>query len=307
MNGFPLKKVFYIFLAIAIVNLIIHGIDGLLHLPAVALLHIGVTALALGLGLLAKLYLIRHEILIFLDHYQRLPRAVRQPVLSFLLPRLKDYLEKNRHLTGNGIEIAEEELEELVEASFEGCRGSYQGTDRNPPSVLDRLYPTYIKQQVDRQARELNRDSRFLLVSEADLQTDYQNNQPEFQKFVDVHSYTGIVLLQVDPTFAQKQSIKYRLSSTDMGVFGWQYIVFYTPPPSVGGKYVVRVLSLSDDLMKKVAFYLIALNGVAKRINIVGNTLQLATRRQEDVHAQRQRMFEHNDWPPGMRAHSIGK
>jgi len=302
-----IKEVFYTLLALAIVNLIISGINGLWQLPAEALLHTGVTVLALGMALLAKLFLIRHEILIFLNHYMCLPRAVRKPVSSFLLPRLKNHLEKCKLLVGDGIKIPEEELEELVEASFGGCRGSYQGTDRNPPSVLDRLYPTYIKQQVDRQRREPNCDSRFLLVSEADLQIDHQNNQRQFEKFVDDHSYTGTVLLQVEPTIAEEQANKYRLSSTDIGVFGWQFVVFYSPPPSVGGEYVVRVLPLSSDLKKKIAFYLIALNDVAKRINIVGNTLQLVNRRQEDVHAQRQRMFEHNDWPPGMRAHSTGK
>jgi len=302
MKGY-LKDIAYILAALILLNLLVGGLGGFGELPGEAALHIAVTTVALVFALLMRLFVVRREVLVLLEHSRRLHPKIRNAVLAFLLPRLRGHLEESRLLAGEGISVAKVELEVLVDASFNSCKGSYQGTDRHPPSGFVQLYPTYLTRQVDRQVSVLNCDTRFLLVPETVLQKDHRDNKGIFQKFVDSHNNTGILLLQAEPEYAEAQADNLRLSSTEVGVFGWDFVVFYTPPVSESEEYSVRVLPLSHDLKKKVAHYFVALNDVARRVDLTGDELRFIVRRPEDIRSQRKRMFEHRDWPPGMRGH----
>jgi len=298
-----LHEILYLIAGLIILNLIVSGVHGLVELPTDALLHIGVTLIGVVMALLGRLFFLRREVAALVQHYQRIDPKVRRTVLSFLLPNLKMHLENGRILSGDGLSVNEDELERLVEISFQNCNKSYQGTDRNPPSIFNRFYPTYIKRQVDRQARRMNYDTRFLTVSRSDLNDDYKNNRTEFEKFYDNHINTGIELLQVDLNIADAYATQYRLPSTDVGVFGWKWVIFYSLPTNGNaGPYRVQILPLARYLSKRVALYLMDLNKNAMKIQIQNGAISFIRRTKSETHDQRMRMFQGKVWPPGLRS-----
>ncbi len=132
-----IKEIVFIVIALTGVMLLINGVEALWHLPNEAALHVVVTVLAIFLSQLPKVFVLRREFAILFDHQKRIDPRVRNAVLSFLRPRLKKHLEEGRFLIDSKVMVNEEELQEFVKASFDACRGSYQGTDKHPPSELE--------------------------------------------------------------------------------------------------------------------------------------------------------------------------
>ena len=133
-----IRDLLYLVLALIVVVVLLEGFRGLIHLPEAVAFHLGVVAIAGAFGLVVILKSLRKEIVILRDHSERLDARNRRSVLAFLRPRLRDHLREGRRLTSSGIKISEGELQRLVDAAFEDCRRSYQGTDSHPPSELNK-------------------------------------------------------------------------------------------------------------------------------------------------------------------------
>jgi hypothetical protein len=263
--------------------------------PLEALNHIFSFLLIYLVTIIVRVYGIRKEIGLLLDHQKGLDHRIRRTVLSFLLPRLRVHLESTRTIANDeGMEIIKNDLESLVASSFAACKGSYQGTDSSPPSVFNMLYPTYIYLQSKRKSKHKKGDTRFLIVSQDQLISDFNNNQKIFKDFYDLNwLHNGIPLLQVDPDIAEEKSRIYRLPSTDLGVFSWRFVIFYKPrvDDKENIRYLIHIRSLTKNLIAQVALFLNELNKNSSNISLEGGRLSFPPRSEEEVEEQAKRMF----------------
>ena len=295
------KDLLYLFLALILISLLLEGLRGLIHVPERYLLHVCGLFLAALIGFTVKFVALRSEIGALMDHSASIDKSIRRPVLCFLRPKLESYLTESRRLTGEGIQLTKEELVQLADTSFSFCRDSYQGTDSHVPSDFNNLYTGYVKLQMDRSDSGNHQDSRFLLVSRESLLEDFKRHPEESTEFVRLHSNTGNLLYRVDPDVAAQLKNRYSLYSTEIGVFGWKFAIFFNPPERPAGRHKVVILPLHKELAENVGLYLIALNKRAEKITLSESGLVFGKRDDQQIDAQRKRMFDGKDWPPQLK------
>jgi hypothetical protein len=75
----------------------------------------------------------------------------------------------------------------------------------------------------------LAQDVRFLIVDPAALVQDYASDQFEFTRFYDMHWKHQVELLQVDPSQVEIALTKAGLPSAEIGLYGWRYVIFFSP------------------------------------------------------------------------------
>ncbi|MEJ0058433.1 MAG: hypothetical protein WDM79_02070 [Terricaulis sp.] len=222
-------------------------------------------------------------------------RRVKRSILAFLHPRLDAHLKDAQKLFGEGLPITKNELADLITAAFSSRSGTYIGTDKNVPSEFFRLYPLYLQRQT--RGRDSRGDFRFLLATAADLQADYTANTANFREFVSAHETSGIKLLQVDPARAQRMHETVRLPAEEIGVYGNDYVVFFSH--STNDHFVISIRLLEqplqrgspDKLREAVELYLADLNEDAREITFGhGGNLLLRERETDEKSNDRARL-----------------
>jgi hypothetical protein len=265
--------------------------------------HLLLILLALALGLSASLYSIRNEISRLLRDHKRIASEIRRPFSEFMLDSLEDYLDQRKSIISlNGMELDEDSLNSLINTCFGNCYGPYHGTDSNKPSEFLKLYPGYVAEQVSRNVHLppplrtrafYKSDTRFLLVDRKTLSTDFKQDSLSFKAFYESNLYGDIVLLQVDPSLAKERSEDFKLPSTDLGVFAWKYVLFFSLENRQGARsYRVRMQPLNGDLRGKVAAYLSMLNKEARRIDLSDTDVLFHERTAEEIYETSRRLLQ---------------
>lgn len=244
---------------------------------------------ASAIGFLVSLAAIWPEVGILLWQRSETHRRLRKPFGMFsriYLTRLDVF---RRGLTSpSGYELASEDLEKFVAACFKANGGNrYIGTDSNVPSQFRRIYPNYLDEHFKPpMPRARSRDVRILIVSQSDLEGDYAANKSEFVMFYKGHGRnSAALLLQVERSVAEVAQKIQRFPSTDIGIFGSDFVVFFKPDGGQGEKSRCRVLvePLNPERAKQLCEYLRRLNACAKEIRLVNDILKCEDRNKEHL------------------------
>jgi hypothetical protein len=257
------------------------------------------TTTAIAIAIVVRLLAMWPQLQLLIRHYGEIQGVHRKTSFALFTPRLERELNKLRELITNGVLVDKNELEAFVQACFGSCNGAYQGVDSHKPTDFFELYPQYlISQQVRRRLPNfaqiffdeeppLSADIRFLLVEKSDLVIDYQENPHIFENFCQQHSRKNINLLQVSPSIANSFASSRNLPSTDVGIFGWRYAVFFKPIREANiTKYTITLQMLDKTNSAQLLNYLRTLNHAAHRIRISSNDgLIFMARSHEDIQA----------------------
>jgi len=252
--------------------------------------HLMVILIAILIAKSISLYNIRSQVSILLSHDKTIPPKIRKPLSIFIENDLLRIGDLNKSLLGpKGIIIDELELDKFVAACFEANgKCGYIGTDSNTPTEFYRLYSTYLDNQLKLNKKwlfwaSISRHIRFLFVSYDELKINYNSgkaNKLMFQRFCDWHVQNDVQLLQVDKDIAKQLAQSRNMRSTDIGVFGWRFVVFYTPitQPNGPNRYQINMEPMNDDIMGRLREYLKLLNDEARELRLRNGHIQCIER-----------------------------
>ena len=268
-----------------------HVFDSVWH----AIFHI---IALIGISVTAVLFVLRREIVLLSKLRSHTDERLRKPLGLFIRKRLESLEEVQKELSGNpGVDLAERELESFVSACFKSIGAKpYIGTDSNVPSKFYSLYRNYLDEHFNRSdVAGYNADARILFVSENGLEKDFKRNELEFKRFYSAHQQNLAKLLRADKQTAKKLAQNHGLPSHDLGIFGNEFVVFFTPPksrqPSRQG-YCVRIQRLDQEMKGKLREFLRRLNDEAQLVLLQGNMLTFVDRDQATRRADEQRLTE---------------
>lgn len=234
---------------------------------------------------------LRKQVSLLVEHYGELSGVQRRASFALFTPRLERALEALAPLTTSGVIVDKVEMEAFVDACFRGCEGAYQGTDSHSPTKFIELYPSYLlKQQRRRLSLALTSDTRFLLIEEKTLHDDFAGNPASVKNFIELHSKKDIRLLQVSPKVAA--TLAADLPSTDIGIFGWKYVVFFWPLTMAGGQsYKVVLNKLNETMSARLGKYLLDLNQEGRRVTLRNHAIELVSRGEGEVQDCKKRIL----------------
>jgi len=268
-----------------------HVFEGVLH----TILHF---IAAVGIGVAALLFVLRREIVLLAKLRSHTDARLRKPLGLFIRKRLESLGEVPKELSGNpGVELAERELESFVSACFKSIGAKpYIGTDSNVPSQFYNLYRNYLDEHFNRSdVARYNTDARILFVSENGLEKDFKRNEHEFKRFYSAHQQNLARLLRANKQTAKRLAQNHGLPSHDLGIFGDEFVVFFTPPkagqPNSRG-YCVRIQLLDEEMKNKLREFLRRLNDEAQLVLLQGNAVTFVERDEVTRRADEQRLTE---------------
>jgi hypothetical protein len=234
--------------------------------------HITVVVLSIVFGIGLVLFSIHNEISILSTQHRYTDSKIRKPLLLFMRHRLKAMQNVRTRLTSSGgLDLDNEELEKFVSACFEANRGKpYIGTDRHVPSRFYELYSNYLGEQF---TDGPGGDVRILFASETDLRSDYSDKTVKFKDFIENHVNNDVRLLQVEMAVAENLAGDQHFPSTDIGVFGGEFVAFFSPESEVGGevKYTIQLEALTAERRSQLRQYLHMLNLNAREVRLEGD------------------------------------
>ncbi|MDA2938232.1 hypothetical protein MYX75_08230 [Acidobacteria bacterium AH-259-A15] len=235
-----------------------------------------------------ELFKARKAIRELLTAGKRLDAEIKYITVALFFQAVRLHITKlyQQQWVGNWIEVDwDPNLKEFTKLFFKNCRGRYIGTDRHVPTEFYQLYPEYYGSQCVRKVVE--GDYRFVLYDAEALLSDYQNNPNVAFTFVDSHIGDGVRLLSVPYDLANQHKTELGLPSTDLGLFGGEFVVFFSPPKLGGkrrrklkGKIMLKPVdeSMADDLEA----FLMRLAEHAYRVDLENGVPVLVTRNQEE-------------------------
>jgi len=298
------REIFFIALALLVLAVLerqgfFDFISGFLH-------HLQILFLTIIISGIAFLYAIRREISILSHQHKTTNEKIRKPVAMFMVSRLQSLQQVRTALTSSkGLDLDLEELNKFVDACFSANKGkSYVGTDSNVPSRFYELYPTYLGEQFSSsQTRKPGHDVRILLTSEDDLRADHQRDGVSFAHFYEGHIFNDVRLLQVEKSVAEKLAKNHRLPSTDLGVFGGKFVVFFSPHEVNGAtvNYEIHIEPLQAERRAQLQLYLHMLNESAKLIRLESGVVSCIERPREDKLGDQRRLLWDLTSSPWMR------
>jgi hypothetical protein len=186
---------------------------------------------------------------------------------AFLNASVSDFIEAwGKRWRGDWTIVAWSEIQDFFDICFQHCRGRYAGTDRNVPSKFFRLYPRYVVSQRDRAKRSSESDLRIVMYSSDDFNAELRNNARDAKSFVQSNINAGVDLLHVPFDTAQSLAATHAVSSTDIGVFGGRFVVYFEPPVDPAGTGRVMLKRLDKNEKGKIRAYLRALIERSQRV-----------------------------------------
>lgn len=234
--------------------------------------HAIVLALAIVLGQVFRIFPIWTEVSLLIEQHRKTPKAVRRPLGRFLRHRVEGLqLARDRVLTKTGLILDRDELEHFVDACFNTNAGRrYIGTDSHPPTDFYSLYRTYLNEQIAFKSSKQTWDFRILFATESELAADCTKDAAVFEEFVDRHLREHVHLLQVDRITATSLAGVQRFPSTDLGIFGWEFVAFYKPirRRNQDYRYQVHLWPIDDDIRRRLCEYLTMLNKHSREIHL---------------------------------------
>jgi len=255
--------------------------------PLSAILHhIYVVFAAAFIGLALFLWKIRKEISFFLEEYNKTDESIKRPV-SLFLRRKMQYLSKIRvDLTNkDGILLTQSELKEFVDDCFSASsKAPYVGTDRNVPSKFYELYPDYLNDQTKRTKQSFRAfDIRILFATKDELEQDFNTKRNEFDSFYYWHVDHNIRLLWIEKEKILEYARINNLPSPDLGVFGGEFVVYFTPPFQKQLLYKIQLIPFNKAEANKVRTFLSLVLRNASELIIKNDNLKLVSLSTEDV------------------------
>jgi hypothetical protein len=261
--------------------------EGLLALLGGLTHHLVVLLLSIVFAFALALLGIRHEISIILGQHRLTHEKLRMPIALFLRSRLSDLGKVREALTGvDGLQIDRGDLKLVVAACFSSNRGrQYVGTDSNVPTRFYELYPNYLDEQfASGESQRRSHDVRILFASEEELRRDYEKDKVLFQSFRDNHRLYRVRLLQVERAEAEKRAQQLQLPSTDLGVFGGEFVVFFAPCTCGGIEhYRIYLRALTSEGRSQLRQYFRMLNQGARDIRLEHDVVSCVVRKPEDL------------------------
>ena len=160
------------------------------------------------------------------------------------------------------------------------------------PSQFRNLYPNYLLEQFS-EAR-IGGDARIILASESSLNEDYQNHTNEVKLFVKEHQNHNTLLLQIPYQRAKVIADEQKFPSTDVGVFGNEFIVFFVPEDSGDVACSCKLIMEPLGNQRKMEWheYLRRINGEAKEIKLVKENMYLKERSTDEIEADSERLLK---------------
>jgi hypothetical protein len=124
---------------------------------------------------------------------------------------------------------------------------------------------------------------------------DFEMNEFEFKRFYSAHQQNLAKLLRADKQAAKRLAQAHGLPSHDLGIFGNEFVVFFTPPkvgrPNVPG-YCVRIQRLDAEIKAKLREFLRRLNDEATVVLVQNNLLAFVERDEGTRRADERRLTE---------------
>lgn len=271
---------FFVLLALSLLNWqgVFGFLSGFIH-------HAVILFLSLMMGGIAFLFRIRPEINSIKKQYYKTPETLRAPLSLFMQRKINDLSNFRQELMSrDGKVLNREELRDFVDDCFTANKKyPYVGTDSNVPSKFYAVYPFYLDKHIkDNPKPKLDSDVRILLTSEDELRADLKSSKKIFEKFYNEHNLKLVRLLQVEKNESGELAQMHGLPSTEIGVFGRGFVVFFIPPEDGGEDYRISIEPLDENNKRKIKAYLEFLNDNAKEIKLRNEKLTLHTRSDDD-------------------------
>lgn len=232
--------------------------------------NIAIVLLAILFGFIVKVIELKNVILIIIKHTIDIEDVLKKPITEFLVKTLDKIIRnKKKVLAESGLRMSKKELNDFASSCFENNPELYIGTDSHVPSDFYKFYAGYLELQ--RKKRCTKRDTRIILASKDDLEKDFKEHFDLFDDFCHTHLSGSIPLLQVNPSKAKEFAQAHDLPSTDIGIFNWEYVVFYSSIDSDNNFYTIWMSKLEKGLRDRIRQYLYMLNRNATEMVIIGD------------------------------------
>jgi hypothetical protein len=193
-------------------------------------------------------------------------RELRNVPRNFAFRSIKEDVKQAEALrTGHWINVDKEHLRVLTDACFEQCVGTYIGTDRNVPSKFIKLYPDYLRTQLER-GRAI-RDVRILFCTEDELQADVTAHPLEVVNYIRAHTAANVLLLTMPMATAQTLAEAATLPTPEFGLFAKEYVLFFRPPENNESVASVMLQSIDTDLQLHLSNFFLSCIPHLKRVS----------------------------------------
>lgn len=199
----------------------------------------------------------------------------------------------NKNWPHEWVALEQQDLKEFVRICFLQSQGKYIGTDRHVPSVFYSLYPEYLGSQKSRGTVE--GDIRFVLYDQQLLKADFDRKESDGKTFVESHAQDGVRLLGVPYDVAHSEAERLRLPSTDLGLFGGQFVVFFSPPSGATKSGSIMVQSIDEKLTERLEGFLCQLARHASEVVMANGRPVFRERQREDKEADIRNVMR-NQW-----------
>ena len=153
-------------------------------------------------------------------------------------------------------------------------------------------FPDYIERQVGRPGGPHQQDSRFLIVEKKDLIEDCQKHPDKFDEFCKVHIDKDIRLFQVDPEIGNHYVAGGTVRSTDLGVFGYKFCVFFNALLEEEEKTLIHIEPWKGETAMDVRVFLESITSAAHEIVFQKGQLEFPKLSISEINAQLTRMFD---------------
>jgi putative spermidine/putrescine transport system permease protein len=193
-------------------------------------------------------------------------RELRNVPRDFAFRSIKEDVKRAEELrTAHWIEVDRDHLRVLTDACFAQCEGFYIGTDRNVPSEFIKLYPDYLRTQLER--RIATRDVRMLFCTEDDLKNDVTMHSLEVVPYIRAHAAANVLLLVIPLSIAMPLAVKAGLPSAEFGLFAGEYVLFFRAPENKDAVASVMLKPIDTELRSHLSNFLLSCIPHLKRVS----------------------------------------
>ena len=131
---------------------------------------------------------------------------------------------------------------------FEAAETPYDGTDSHVPSEFLDLYKGYLESHDVNLKKTKVSGTRILITTKQDLYDDYikdTSNSHPFKDFWNWHDQTRngqkVSLLYIDPSRAKEMMLRYKLYTTDIGIWRDSFVLLFNPTKDgIGFRMVLK-------------------------------------------------------------------
>jgi len=245
-----------------------------------------------------KLFALRSLIGTLIAIYDHTDRSTRRLWMALLRRQIAGNLQDTFLAASSkeGAILNSLDVDLISQLCFRSGYGVYNGTDSNPPSEFNKKYPQYLAYHEQNIKKKDRPGIRVLVVSEDELQRDFQLNRVDFEVFRTWHDYNSIELLQVDPETARKLATSRGLPSTDIGIWDKDLVAIFCAIDSQPGKLQLMICPHGSERFMQCQDYFMALLDNSNSIQVFQNRIIVQARsfndRQQDKYKVRDQWQE---------------